>query len=280
MVRVGTLEWAYRSGGQLTLQDRLALLVAQGVPTKLEELADRILRPLGQAKRTDRASLQAHPRDNEVQIPTSTEIARAAERLCRRISPRWLRAHCYRTYAIGSLLGRSLSFDPEMLFVASMLHDVGLCEAFEQGSDPGLVSGYARKDAPCFAVRGAGVAQALARNNGWSPAFSDALAEAIALHLNVRVPRSRGVEAHLLNAGSAFDVIRLKSNRLPPESIRSIEGRWPRGDSFCHDMLRAWCRESRTHSECRGAFLDGWASFERRISRTCPPDSGQLDDDN
>jgi hypothetical protein len=126
------------------------------------------------------------------------------------ISQPWFQAHCYRTYAIGTLMGRGISFDPEMLFVGCMLHDVGLTDHFKQGSDQGLVPGYAGKGAPCFAVRGAGVAQCLAAIHGWPPARSVALAEAISLHLNVRVPKSRGVEAHLLNAASAFDVIRLR----------------------------------------------------------------------
>ncbi len=273
MARVGTLKWADETGGRLGPQDRLALLLGQGVPTQIEELVGRVLGPLGRAKRADRAMLQALIRSAEDQIP-STPIARAAEELCKTVSQPWLLAHCYRTYVIGALLGRTLSFDSDMLFVASMLHDIGLTEAFEQGSDPGLVSGYARKDAPCFAVRGAGVAQSLATIHGWPRASRDILAEAISIHVNVRVARSRGVEGHLLNAGSAFDVVRLGSRRLPHESIRSIEGRWPRGDRFCDDLCTVWGREAETHRECRGAFLNSWASFERRIRRTCPPNGG------
>jgi hypothetical protein len=171
-------------------------------------------------------------------------------------------------------LGRSLSFDSELFFVASMLHDVGLTDDFAQGSDRSrpYVSGYAEKDAPCFAVRGAGVAKSLATNDGRPRSFSDALAEAISLHLNVRVARSRGVEAHLLHAASAFDVIRLKRQRLSPETIQSIEGERPSGGSFCDDMLAAWDRESTAHPDCRVAFLNSWPfSFERRICRACPP---------
>ena len=101
---------------------------------------------------------------------------------------------------------------------------------------------------------------------------SEAVAEAIALHLNVRVPRSRGVEAHLLNAGTAFDVIRLRSRKIPQDLIREIESRWPRENGFCDDILATWKRESDDHRECRGAFLNTWGSFKHRILRTCPPD--------
>ena len=225
---------------------------------------------MGYAQGTDLASLQALIRRAEDQKP-ATPIARAAEEICRKACPPWLRAHCYRTYAIGVLLGSRLSFDSEKFFVVSMLHDVGLTDAFRQGSDTGLVSGYARKDEPCFAVRGARVAQALATIHELPPGRSDVLAQAVSLHLNVRVTRSQGVEAHLLNAASALDVIRLKSHKVPNEAIRSIEDRWPRDDSFCKDLWMAWKRESDDHGECRGAFLNTWGFFKRRIHRTCPP---------
>lgn len=197
-------------------------------------------------------------------------MAQAAAKLCERISGHSLLNHCYRTYAFGTLLGRRrrLSFNPEMLFVASMLHDVGLTGEFKQGSDTGLVPGYERKDAPCFAVRGADVARGLTTNNGWSASRSDSLAEAITIHVNVRVASSRGVVGHLLNAGSAFDVLRLGSHELPPEWILSVESQWPRGKSFCQDMWMAWACEAGAHRGCRGAFLDAWG-LERRLFRTC-----------
>jgi hypothetical protein len=170
---------------------------------------------------------------------------------------------------MGVLLGRGLSFDSEVLFVASMLHDVGLTDAFKEESDPRLVPDYAGQEAPCFAVRGGRVAQSLAAIHGWPFPRQYALAEAISMHLNVRVARSQGVEAHLLNAASALDVIRLKSHELPYELIRSIEARWPRGATFCNDLWAAWVDDSEAHPECRAAFLNRWGSFKRRINRTC-----------
>ena len=263
MTRVGTLRWADETGGRLTLGDRLALLIGQGVPTRIEELAERALTSFRPPKWID----------PHVEIP-ATPIAEAAAQLSKEISPPWLLAHCDRTFAIGALLGRRSSFDSEMLFVASMLHDVGLTDAFSEGSDPGLVPEYARKDAPCFAVRGAGVAQSLATAHGWPSARSRALAESISLHLNMRIGRSR-VEAHLLNAGSAFDVIRLMARRLPNESIRSVESRWPRDGGFCEDIRAAWVRESELHRDCRGAFLNSWGSFERRYLEDMPQPSAR-----
>lgn len=43
------------------------------------------------------------------------------------------------------------------------------------------------------------------------------LAEGIALHMNVRVRVTQGVEAHLLNAGAALDGVGLRLAELSPE---------------------------------------------------------------
>jgi hypothetical protein len=201
-------------------------------------------------------------------IPKTTLVRKAIE-VCTRSCPDWLQKHCYRTYAFGALLGGGRMFDHEALFVAAMLHDVGLTDAYEEGNDPGDVPGYERKNAPCFAVRGADVAGRLARVYGTSRAEPDLIAEAIALHLNVRVAPSRGLEAHLLNAGSAFDVSRLRSHRVAPQMVLAVEERWPRGGTFCQDLVRMWERESRAHTRCRGAFLDRWLLFKHQVRRTC-----------
>ena len=122
MARVGTLAWANETEGRLTRKDRLALLVAQGVPAKLEEQVGRLLKLLGRERRTDRARIQAQGVD--VHIP-ATAIARAADELVEKFSQPWLRAHSHRTFVLGALLGGDLLFDSEMLFVASMLHTSG-----------------------------------------------------------------------------------------------------------------------------------------------------------
>jgi hypothetical protein len=266
---VGTFAWANETGGQLkTLPDRFVLLLGQAPLTQVERLLGGLRRPLGGARLADQAP-RSVPSAEE--LISASPISRKAAELCETVGPEWLRDHCYRTYEIGALMGSALSIDPEVLFVACMLHDVGLTDDYKRGSDPAHVPGYERMDAPCFAVRGAGVAESLATFHGWPPGRSSALAEAISLHLNVRVARSRGVEAHLLNAASAFDVIRLRFHRLSRESVLRIESRWPRHESFCQDISTAWLSESKAHSECRGAFLDRWMCFQRRIHKTCPP---------
>lgn len=53
-----------------------------------------------------------------------------AERFCRELSDDdWLYNHCRRTFELGDLLASrspSLTVDLEILYVAAMLHDIGL----------------------------------------------------------------------------------------------------------------------------------------------------------
>lgn len=260
MSRLGTLEWADETnGGRLRPKDPLILRFVQGVPALIAKSVGFLLDPLVSVR-----SMDLSP------IPNS-DIAREAKWLCGQISEDWLEAHCYRTYAIGALLGRNLSINRDLLFVASMLHDAGLTDAYKQGSEPPFGPTNSRKDAPCFAVRGAGVARSLATKHGRPQSFSDALSEAISLHLNVRVTRSLAVEAHLLNAASALDLIRLRYRKLGARLIRSIEDQWPRGDNFCEEARKAWNREAKIHRDCRVACLNSWPlSFDRRLRSKCP----------
>jgi hypothetical protein len=259
MARIGTLEWADENeGGLLTTRDRFTLRFGQSVPALIAKSVGFLLDPLMSVR-----SAALPP------IPDS-DIANEAKLLCKQISEDWLEAHCYRTYAIGALLGRDLKFDRDLLFVASMLHDAGLTDAYKKGSEPPFGPKNGRKDAPCFAVRGAGVARSLATKHGCPQAFSDRLSEAISLHLNVRIPRSLAVEAHLLNAGSALDLIRLRYRKLGAKLIRSIEAEWPCLD-VCGEVRKVWKREAGIHRDCRVACLNSWPLFfDRRLRKKCP----------
>lgn len=268
MARVGTLEWAEETGGQLRLHDRLNLLIVQAGPTQVAATIETALLRLGLRKPIDLAGIHCPIADLVQSLKPKTSIAVAAENLCKEISDPWLLAHCYRTFAYGVLLGYTLSFDREMFFVAAMLHDVGLTTAYEQGADQDFPSGYSKENAPCFAVRGAGVARSLASVHEWPVACRDSLAEAISMHLNLRVKRSRGVEAHLLNLASAFDVAGFRFRRLPPEAVWEVEEQWLRGDNFRDDAWKAWACEAVIHPKCRGEFLNRWARFRRRINRS------------
>src|SRR5262245_28254388 len=209
---VGTFEWAERTGGRLSGGDRLRLL-GQALALQASVLSSRLKK-----KRRIAADLDS------VRIPDS-RIARDAEELCREVSPPHLLQHCQRTYLWGSLLGRQegIRYDEELFYVASLLHDLG------------ATSRYPGEGLHCFGVVSAMAARDFVRAREWEEARARAVAEAISLHLNVRVGLEHGPEAHLLSAAAALDVTGLRVWELGRGTIGAVLVRHPRLD-FAHEM--------------------------------------------
>lgn len=181
-------------------------------------------------------------------IPDSA-IARQAEDLCRESASPMLVNHSLRTYAWGMILAArdGLRPDPELFYVASMLHDLALTERFR---------GY---DAmPCFGARAAILAQDWARERGWSDDRCGRLADAICLHLNVTVPAERGPEAQMLQAGAGLDVIGLRYGDLSAETIAAVVSRHPRHamKQQASPLFRA-----EAYPGTRTRLLDRWLLF-------------------
>jgi len=190
---VGTLEWTKRTGGRLSRRDELAMaaqLAREGLAL-LPKLA--------------RARIDRDPRD--VPVP-DTAAARDAEAVCDAL-PAGLPGHSRRTYLYGMLLAEAdgLRPDPEVFYVASLLHDAGAPEA---------------GDARCFTVLSAEHALR------WDDPRAERAAEAITLHLNPHVPPRQSVEGHLVRAGAGLDTIRLRAWELSRSTRRAVTGLHPR----------------------------------------------------
>src|ERR1700733_11384043 len=71
-----------------------------------------------------------------------SNIARLATDFSRTAYPPYLFNHAVRTFLFGSLVGRALGqkFDEEILYLACLLHDLGLTERFE-GDQPFEIQG-------------------------------------------------------------------------------------------------------------------------------------------
>ena len=194
-----------------------------------------------------------------IRAPDSV-AARRAEELCREVSPPWLVHHGLRTYLYGCVFAafEERALDREAFWVASLLHDLGLTEAHEGGPD----------DVPCFAVRGALAAGEALAQCGWEGARRDLVAEAIVLHLNVRVPPERGPVAYCLAAATALDVAGIRIWDLRREEVEAVVGRHPRLGMKAA-LAAVWAAEARRRPGTRAAFLDRWLRFRGRI-RSAP----------
>jgi hypothetical protein len=230
MALVGTWSWAQSTGGSLRRRDRAELL-RQGVLARLAVWAPGRAHALGRI---------------ELPTPPDSALARSAEERVRELSDDWLYAHCLRTWAYSALLaaGEAVPHDRELLYLACVLHDLGLTAAHDRVDDT----------ACCFAVEGARAAQALVRSGGASAERARVVAEAISLHLNIAVPRRLGAEAYLLSRGVSLDTVGRRSERLSHADVDDVERRWPRTD-LAERLIDANAAHARARPASRSAFL-------------------------
>ena len=251
---IGTLEWCRRTGGKLGFRDTLAQL-AEAITMQIALLPGELRWRLGFPTRVP-------PLDPAKFEPPDTAASRAAEAHCRAVSPPYLVNHCLRSYLWARLFAehQRLSVDDELLYVACLLHDLGLTQRYASGR-PGV---------HCFAIRGAEAARAVAREAGWPDERADAMAESITLHVNVRVGRPYPPEARLLNAATALDVTGLRFWELHPDSVSTVVTRLPRL-GMKKEIWSVWKPEADAHPGCRAHFLDRYLQFGFRV-RTAPFD--------
>lgn len=245
---VGSLSWARRTGGHLSTADRLRL-AGQAVALQLRGLSKTARRRLGLS------ASRAIPDFDALAAP-DTRIARLAEEALAASSPAPLIHHVYRTYAWGRILaardGRRL--DVELFYVASLLHDLGL--VLDEDDRP--------EHSSCFAYDGAEDVLRRLRSWGVDEARAEIVADAICLHLNVRVGISAGPEAHYLNRAAGIDVIGLGRRAIPRSQSETVLTQHPR-NGFRTTVGDLLTEEVETRPGCRIHFLYQRFAFGRQL---------------
>ncbi|WP_020519633.1 HD domain-containing protein [Catelliglobosispora koreensis] len=155
-----------------------------------------------------------------------TALARAANEILVTSSPPTLVGHCRRTYQFGAqlLVQAGRTFDTETLYVACLLHDLGLTDQFEDGET-------------AFEIRGAQVAQASLLEHGATPEQANLVYDAIALHLRPADDELRA-EVTGVTIGAAVDVLGLRLDELPKHFVAQALEEFPR------DGLKAYLQEA------------------------------------
>ena len=147
-----------------------------------------------------------------------TEAARAAEEMIEEaMEPVWVQ-HSYRTYVWGYVIGRhdGLEFDEEVLYVASLVHDVSLAD-----------SNVAVRPR-CFTLSAAECADSLVAKHGWDPERRHLVGDTITRHINLWIPKREDPEAYLLHVGTKLDGVGLRYDDLSPKLVDDVLERYPR----------------------------------------------------
>ncbi len=154
----------------------------------------------------------------EISIPDS-ELCRKATQLVVEVSPRFLYHHCVRTYLFGTLLGQrdGLKYDRELLYLAALMHDLGLTKRFD---------GEQR-----FEVDGADAARTFVIEHGLPIEKAEIVWDAIALHTSIGIASRKQPEIALVHFGAGMDVFGLRMEDIAPEKVERIIEVYPRLES-------------------------------------------------
>jgi hypothetical protein len=151
-----------------------------------------------------------------VPIPDS-QLAREATELIRSVESDLLYNHSLRVYAFGALQGarRGLSYDPELLYVGAMFHDIGLVEGHRSAHDR-------------FEVDGANAAREFLVDHGVTGDALRIVWDAIALHTTPGIPQHKEAEVALVTAGVELDVLGFGYDEISAEDREAVLGAYPR----------------------------------------------------
>ena len=162
-----------------------------------------------------------------VTVP-DTKLAREATELVRESTTDLVYHHSRRVFWFGSLQGRNrgLSFDPELLYIGAMFHDLGLNSEF-RGSD--------RR----FEVDSADEARRFLQGNGVPEDSIRRVWTAIALHTTPGIPEFMEPEVALVTAGVEYDVLGIGYHDVSDADRAEITALHPRPD-FKRSILAAF----------------------------------------
>jgi hypothetical protein len=162
-----------------------------------------------------------------VAIPDS-RLAREATELIRSIESDLLYNHSLRVYSFGALQGnrQGLNYDPELLFIGAMFHDIGLVE--------GHRSAYDR-----FEVDGANAAREFMRSHGITGDALRIVWDAIALHTTPGIPQHKEPEVALVTAGVELDVLGFGYDDIAADDREAVLAAYPRVE-FKESIIQAF----------------------------------------
>jgi hypothetical protein len=186
-----------------------------------------------------------------VRVPDS-RVAREAEELVREAAPDFLTNHSFRSYAWSVALADrdDVRYDAELLYVAALLHDIGLIAQFDQGGS--------------FEDDGADAAARFAVEQGWTAERRDALAEAIRLHMAAEIALEDGPEAYLLWHATGLDVRGHRLGEIDPQDVAAVLASYPRLD-FKRGFAELFADQAERKPDCQVAELMS-SGFADRIA--------------
>jgi HD superfamily phosphodiesterase len=163
-----------------------------------------------------------------VKVPDS-KLAREATELVRDTESPLLFNHSTRVYFFSSLAGkrRGLKFDPELLYIAAIFHDMGLTPNYSSKSDR-------------FEVDGANAAKTFLQQHKIPQPEIYTVWTAIALHTTPGIPQYMDPVVALLTNGVEMDVLGIAYSEFSDADREAIVAAYPRTEHFKEDIIQAF----------------------------------------
>jgi hypothetical protein len=176
------------------------------------------------------------------ELPASP-VARRAAQVCRRYSTPAFAGHSFRSYlwAAEYAAVRGLAHDEELLFVAAMVHDLGLAATWDAQLTP-------------FEVVGAELGRVLCLGAGWQPERAARVSQVCVLHMRDAVPPTVDVESHLLQVGTSADVSGVGASAFRADFQAALFEAHPR-TGFPTEFVAAFRAEAGRKPGCAAAQL-------------------------
>jgi HD superfamily phosphodiesterase len=170
-------------------------------------------------------------REGTARLPIAlpdTPLTREASELIRSVESDLLYNHSLRVFAFGVLQGdrQGLKYDPELLYVGAMFHDIGLVEGHRSVHDR-------------FEVDGANAARDFLLSHGVDGEAVRIVWDAIALHTTPGIPQHREPEVALVTAGVELDVLGMGCDDISSEARAAVLAAFPRVD-FKERIIQAF----------------------------------------
>jgi hypothetical protein len=148
-------------------------------------------------------------------FPETPAAAAALSVATRYYSPALLN-HCIRCYLWGAMYGAAhgIAFDDELYYVAALLHDMGLTEAFDSHRLP-------------FEEAGGQLAWVFGVAAGWPAERAARVSEIIVLHMRDEVSPASDPESHLLQVATGWEAVGRRPEEFPPDARAEMLARYP-----------------------------------------------------
>jgi hypothetical protein len=160
-----------------------------------------------------------------IQIPDSM-MAREATELVRDTETELLYHHSRRVFLFGALAGqrKQLKYDPELLYIGAMFHDMGLVAPYSSEQER-------------FEVDGANAAREFLRRHRIGEDDIEQVWAAIALHTTPGIPQHMKPVIALVTAGVEMDVLGLAYDEFSEQQREEVTHAHPRGAHFKEGII-------------------------------------------